>query len=245
MTPDLALIVTAGAGLAGFVTGLAGFGTGLVALGVWLHVLDPVLAAPLVVICAVVGQLQSLWGLRRRLAWSRLWPFLAGGLPGVPLGVLLLGLLDPAVFRGLVGVFLLTYAGSMLLLRSLPVLRFGGRPADAAVGLGGGVLGGFAGLSGPLPTIWCSLKGWSKDEQRSVFQGFNLSVLSLALASQALGGVVTREVLLLGLVCLPATSLGAWLAQRTYGRIDDRQFRRLVLWLLLASGATLTVSNLP
>ncbi|MCG8595561.1 MAG: sulfite exporter TauE/SafE family protein [Kiloniellales bacterium] len=245
MTPDLALIVAAGAGLAGFVAGLAGFGTGLVALGVWLHVLDPLLAAPLVVICAVVGHFQSLWSLRRRLVWSRLRPFLAGGLPGVPLGTLLLGLLDPEVFRGLVGVFLLVYAGTLLLLRQMPVLNFGGRLADAAVGLGGGVLGGFAGLSGPLPTIWCSLKGWSKDEQRSVFQGFNLSILSLALISQALGGVVTREVLLLGLVCLPATSLGAWLGRCSYDRIDDRQFRRLVLWLLLASGAALTVSNLP
>ena len=245
MTPDLALIVAVGAGLGGFVTGLAGFGTGLVALGVWLHVLDPLLAAPLVVICSVIGHLQSVWGLRGRLDWSRLWPFLAGGLPGIPLGVLLLGLLDPQVFRGLVGLFLLAYAGTMLLLRKLPVLQFGGRPMDAAVGLGGGVLGGFAGLSGPLPTIWCGLKGWTKDEQRSVFQGFNLSILSLSLVSQALGGVVTGEVLLLGLVCLPATLLGAWLGHRTYGRIDDRQFRRLVLWLLLASGAALTVSNLP
>ncbi len=245
MTPDLALIVAVGAGLGGFVTGLAGFGTGLVALGVWLHVLDPLLAAPLVVICSVIGHLQSIWGLRSRLDWSRLWPFLAGGLPGIPLGVLLLGLLDPQVFRGLVGLFLLAYAGTMLLLRNLPVLQFGGRPMDAAVGLGGGVLGGFAGLSGPLPTIWCGLKGWTKDEQRSVFQGFNLTILSLALVSQAIGGVVTREVLLLGLVCLPATSLGAWLGHLVYGRIDDRQFRRLVLWLLLASGAALTVSNLP
>ena len=244
MSAALVLVVAAGAGLAGFVTGLAGFGTGLVALGVWLHVLDPALAAPLVVICSVVGQAQSLLGLRRAILWARLWPFLAGGLLGVPFGVLLLDRVDPQLFRGLVGVFLLIYAGSLLSLRRLPVLRFGGRPADAAVGLGGGVMGGLAGLSGPLPTIWCSLKGWSKDEQRSIFQAFNLSVLSFALLAQTLGGVVTREVLILALACLPATSLGAWLGHRVYGRIDDLQFRRLVLWLLLASGLALTVTNL-
>ena len=29
-----------------------------------------------------------------------------------------------------------------------------------------------------------------------------------------------------------------------YGRVNDRQFRALVLWLLLASGIVLMVSNL-
>ncbi len=54
---ELVLIIGAGALVAGFVSGLAGFGTGLVALGFWLHAVEPILAAPLVVICSVVGQL--------------------------------------------------------------------------------------------------------------------------------------------------------------------------------------------
>jgi uncharacterized protein len=49
-------LVAAGAIVGGFVTGLAGFGAGLTALGVWLHVVDPVVAAALVVICSVVAQ---------------------------------------------------------------------------------------------------------------------------------------------------------------------------------------------
>jgi hypothetical protein len=55
--------------------------------------------------------------------------------------------------------------------------------------------------------------------------------------------VVTARVLELALICLPLTLLGVW-GLRSYGRLDDRQFRALVLWLLLGSGATLTVSNL-
>jgi uncharacterized membrane protein YfcA len=43
---SVVLFVLAGALLAGFVSGLTGFGTGLVALGLWLHVVDPILAAP-------------------------------------------------------------------------------------------------------------------------------------------------------------------------------------------------------
>jgi uncharacterized membrane protein YfcA len=240
MTATLVLTVAAGALTAGFVSGLAGFGTGLVALGFWLHVIDPLLAAPLVVICSVVAQMQSLPRIRRAMNLARLWPYLLGGLAGVPLGVFALDYVEATTFRAVLGLFLIFYAGSMLLARSLPAVDWGGRGADAAVGFGGGLLGGAAGLSGALPTI---CKGWTKDEQRAVFQPFNLSVLTWALIAQAAQGVLTEEVGMLALVCLPGTLVGAWLGIRCYGRIDDRQFRRIVLWLLFVSGATLTLSN--
>jgi uncharacterized membrane protein YfcA len=249
---ELVLIIGAGALVAGFVSGLTGFGTGLVALGFWLHAVEPILAAPLVVICSVAGQLQATATLRRGVRIARLWPFLAGGLLGVPLGVAVLvavggaagGSAEVAAFRAGVGVFLVLYAGGMLTLRALPVVAWGGRAADGAVGLLGGIMGGIAGLSGPLPTLWCGLRGWSKEAQRGVYQPYNLGVLGFALGIYAVQGVVTAQVLELALICLPLTILGVWLGLKSYGRLDDRQFRALVLWLLLASGATLTASNL-
>jgi uncharacterized membrane protein YfcA len=241
---ELVLIIGAGALVAGFVSGLAGFGTGLVALGFWLHVVEPRLAAPLVVICSVVGQVQATAVLRRGVRIARLWPFLAGGLVGVPFGAAILGSVEVATFRAMVGVFLILYAGAMLGLRQLPVVAWGGRAADGAVGLLGGVMGGIAGLSGPLPTLWCGLRGWGKDAQRGVYQPYNLGVLGFALGVYAVQGVVTDQVLKLALICLPMTLLGVWLGLRSYGRLDDRQFRNLVLWLLLASGLVLTASNL-
>ncbi len=245
---ELVLIIGAGALVAGFVSGLAGFGTGLVALGFWLHAIEPLLAAPLVVICSVVGQAQATATLRRGVRVARLWPFLAGGLLGVPLGVAVLGAVGDSgeveSFRAGVGIFLILYAGVMLAARELPVIDWGGRAADGAVGLLGGVMGGVAGLSGPLPTLWCGLRGWSKDAQRGVYQPYNLGVLGFTLGVYAVQGVVTAEVLELAAICLPMTLLGGWLGLRSYGRLDDRQFRALVLWLLLASGTVLTASNL-
>ena len=81
------VVVVLGALSGGFVTGLAGFGTGLTALAFWLHVVNPVVAAALVVSCSVVGQAQSLYTVRRAITWRRAWPFLAGGIVGVPVGV--------------------------------------------------------------------------------------------------------------------------------------------------------------
>src|SRR3546814_7469951 len=80
-----------------------------------------------------------------------------------------------------VGIFLVFYAISQLSgLTRLAIGAWGGRPSDAAVGVGGGILGGFAGLSGPLPLIWLQLRGGPSAEQRAVYQPFNLIVLAIA-----------------------------------------------------------------
>ena len=87
----------------------------------------------------------------------------------------------------------------------------GGRLADGAIGFGGGVLGGATGLSGPLPTIWSGLRGWAKDQQRGVYQPYNLAILATTLVAYATEGVLTRQVGMLALVCLPGTLIGSWL----------------------------------
>ena len=107
-------IIVLGALCGGFVTGLAGFGTGLTALGFWLYVVDPIVAAALVVICSVVGQVQSLYTVRRAVTWRRVWPFLLGGLVGVPLGVAALRVVDPKTLKILLGLLLVGYTSVTL-----------------------------------------------------------------------------------------------------------------------------------
>ena len=53
-------ILLAGALAGGFVSGLAGFGTALMALGIWLYILPPAVAVPLVLICSVSSQISTL-----------------------------------------------------------------------------------------------------------------------------------------------------------------------------------------
>lgn len=238
------VVVVLGALCGGFVTGLAGFGTGLTALAFWLHVVDPVVAAALVAACSVVGQAQSLYTVRRAITWRRAWPFLAGGILGVPVGAASLQMIAPPTLKGFLGILLVAYTGAMLGLRRFPTVAWGGKAADGMIGFGGGALGGLAGLSGPLPTIWCGLRGWNADAQRAVYQPFNLIILAIVLGTYVAQGTMTAEMWRLIFMCTPATVLGAFLGIRTYGRVNDRQFRVLVLWLLLASGMVLTVSNL-
>ncbi len=242
MSLELTLLLT-GAFAMAFATGAAGFGDALVANAFWLHVLTPTQSLPLIVSCGVVVSVVSLWRLRGRLDTSKLWPFVAGGILGVPVGTWLLGYVEPEPFRLTVGVFLSCYAVLFLVLRRLPAIAHGGRGADSAVGFGGGILGGVAGLSGVLPTLWCGLRGWPKETQRGTFQPFILAMHALALVSAAVGGYVTMETAERFAMCLPALLAGTLVGVSLYHRLDERRFRDLVLCILLASGVALIATT--
>jgi uncharacterized membrane protein YfcA len=244
MTATALVLLPLGALAGGYVSGLAGFGTALMALGIWLYVLPPALAVPLVLICSIVGQVSTLPSFWRSIDFRLVWPFLIGGLAGVPLGTVMVAYADPRIFKLSVGGLLLVFPVALYFNRVPMAVSFGGRIADAAIGFAGGILGGLAGLSGVLPTLWASVRGWGKDERRGIFQTFNAAVLGAALCLQAATGFITRDVLLLALLALPATLIGAWLGARTYRALSDRNFRDVVLGLLFLSGVTLVWSNL-
>ncbi len=238
------LIVAAGALAAGFVNGLSGTGYALVALGFWLQAMSPVTAAPLVALCSVSGHVQSLPAIWRGVLWSRLWPFLAAGILGVPLGTMLLQQVRVQPLKLGVGLLLILYSAWMAFVRRPPIVTGGGRLADAAAGFAGGVLGGMASLSGPAPTIWVQLRGWGRHEQRGVNQPFNMTILATALLSAAIAGLLDRRFLVWAAIALPMTLIGARLGLVLYRRINDAGFRRIVLTLLGVSGATLILSSL-
>lgn len=237
-------IVALGAVTAGFVQGLSGFAFGLVAMSFWAWVIDPKLAAVLAVAGAFTGQVVAAFSVRRRFDRATLAPFLLGGLAGIPIGVLLLPHLDMTLFKALIGTLLVLWCPAMLLAKDLPRITAGGRIADGVVGLCGGVLSGFGGFTGTLPTLWCTLRGYERDTQRAVIQNFNLSMLGVTLASYIASGLVTREALPLLAIVLPSMLVPAFLGTRLYLGISEVTFRRLVLVLLTASGVTLLGSAL-
>ena len=238
------VLLLLGALAGGFVAGLAGFGTALMALGIWLYVLPPTVAVPLVLICSVIAQTSTMPSIWRTIDFKLVWPFLIGGLAGVPIGTLLIAHADPNIFKVSVGVFLLVFPAALYFQRAPMAFGFGGRTADGIVGFAGGILGGLAGLSGPLPILWASVRGWSKEQRRGIFQTFNWTVLAAAFCLQAASGLIHQEVLWLALLAFPGTLIGSWLGARTYHALSDQNFRDVVLGLLFLSGLGLLWSAL-
>lgn len=241
---ELALVIV-GAACAGFVQGLAGFGFGLVSLSFWAWGLPPQQAAVLATVGGFTGQLLAALTLRRGTRWSLLWPFLAGGLCGLPLGLWLLQVADATWFRLFVGGLLAVWCPVMLLSGRLPRITRGGRVADALAGAAGGVMGPLGGFTGAIPSLWCTLRGMDRDEQRSVLQSFNLVMLATTSLAFLQNGLITpAHVPGLGItmasLLLPAL-LGMWL----YTRISALAFRNVVLGLLTASGVAMLAATLP
>lgn len=233
------LIVLAGAAAAGFAQGVSGFAFSLVALSIWAWAVEPQLAAPMSVFGALVGQLVALPWVWRGFDLRKLLPLVVGGLIGVPLGALLLQWLDPILFRFGLGLFLLVYCPLMLLLPADFSWPHGGRAADGTAGFVGGVLGGLAGISGPVPTLWTTLRGWDKDTQRGVLQAFNITMHMATLTAYALSGAITGEILVMFAWIAPALAIPAVLGVLLFRRLATRTFRRMILLLLLVSGLTL------
>lgn len=233
-------LVLFGSLAAGFVTGFAGFGTGLVASGFWYHVLPAPAVPPMVAICSVAGQVAGMTAVRPMFDWPRVRPYLIGGVLGVPLGVTALRHTSPDDLRVAAGIFLCAYSAFQLLggdrLRIRPRRN---RTEDGAVGLGGGFLGGFAGLSGPPPLIWLQLQGGPSGERRAIYQPFNTVVLAASSVAMALAGQVTVYSLKMTALCLPLTLVGAYVGSHVYKGVSEQSFNRVVLILLLVSGLML------
>jgi uncharacterized protein len=221
------------------VAGLSGFAFGLVAASIWLYILTPLQTATLIIAFGLIVQGYSVWKLRHALVWNKLWPFLVGAAIGVPVGVAILTWANPVHVRIGVGIFLVVYSLYALFRPALRPLTAGGAAADAGVGFLNGVLAGITGLAGILVTIWCGVRGWPKDQQRTIFQPVAVAIFVMTAAWLGAKGAIAADTIRLFLFGLPALLAGTWLGMKLYGHLNETMFRRVVLVLLLVSGAAL------
>ncbi len=235
--PTLA-VLWGGAFVGGMATGGAGFAFAVVASAIWLHVIDPVRAAFLIVFCGTVMQVSLIWPMRHSLLPARLWPFLLGCAIGIPLGVYYLTQSDAGAVKIFLGFFLMAFGAYAIITPHLPEIKWGGRAADGMIGVIGGFMGGIGGYSGVIPTIWTQLRGWKKEAARAVYQPFILFAHVGVMLSIGLTAFDWNAVLL-ALIVLPAVLAGCFAGWQIYGWLDERRFRQALALLLVISGAAL------
>ncbi len=244
MTAELALLVV-GAVVAGFVQGLSGFAFSMVAMSFWVWGLEPRVAAVMAVFGSLTGQLVAAFSVRRNLGLQALAPFLVGGAVGIPLGIVVLPTLNPHLFKLVLGMVLVVWCPVMLFSKNLPKVTAGGRFADGVAGAAGGFMGGLGGFSGAVPTLWCTLRGMEKEQQRAIVQNFNLAALAVTMAGYVATGAVTRDMLPLLPIVTLALLVPVLFGARLYVGLSEAAFRKVVLSLLSLSGLAMLGSAVP
>ena len=153
--------------------------------------------------------------------------------------------LNPHLFKLVLGLVLVVWCPVMLLSKNLPKVTAGGRFADGVAGAAGGFMGGLGGFSGALPTLWCTLRGMEKEQQRAIVQNFNLAALAVTMAGYVATGAVTRDMLPLLPILAIALLVPVLFGARLYVGLSEAAFRKRVLSLLSLSGLAMLASALP
>lgn len=246
MSGDLILYLVLGAAAGGFINGLSGTGTALFALGFYLVVLPPTTAVAIVALMSVLVGIQGLWIVRGSIFArpDRLLRFVVPGLIGVPLGLFLLNVIDTQTLRIGIAALLILYGGYFGFRSALPAFSRKTPVIDVMVGFLGGVLGGTAGVSGALPSMWLSIRPWTKSETRAVLQPLNMVILSTTVTLLFFRGAYDATALRALLITIPSGLLAAQVGIFVFHRLSDTGFRRLLILLTLVMGAGILLSEL-
>ena len=206
-------------------------------------VITPIQTAALIAGYGLLTQGYGILKLRQALDWQKIWPLVFGTTIGIPIGVVLLGYINPVYLRFGVGVLLVLYTIYGLARPAFKPMKIG-TAADIAIGVTNGLVGGLTGLGGIVSTISCQWRGWTRDVQRAVFQPVLFAAFVIISISMGVTGAFTTETLKLYGLGLPFMLAGIWSGFKLYGKIDDETFRKAVLILLLLSGLSLIVPAL-
>ena len=239
MTSEVSIFLLTGALLGGFVNGLAGTGTALLTLGFWLQAIPPLEAVAMVLIISIVSGIQGMMLVWKTIQWRRVLRFLLPALFAMPIGIYLLDVIETRSLKLVVAVLLITYGGFFTFRKNLPLISKPTYIIDTLIGFSGGILGALGGLSGAIPTMWCALRTWTKTEQRSLLQPYNMIVLNIAAVILFFKGAYTAPVLSNLVLVVPTALIGSLIGIAVFKRLNDNQFRRFLIALMLVSGLIL------
>ena len=223
---------------AAFLKGTAGLGFATTCLGIMASYLDMRLAIPLVVIPSLVANafvMIDAGGFTPIL--RRFWFMYVAALPGLGVGLWLLGSGDTTLSRAVLGAAMFMYGtwglwGGKLSLPEKPWLL-------GPIGLATGLVNGLTGSQVmPILPYLMSLKLTKDELVQAINTSFTMASLVMLVGLGRLG-LFTGEVALISAVGVVPVTLGIWLGGRVRRKLPEAVFRTIVLLLLTVLGSGL------
>jgi uncharacterized membrane protein YfcA len=162
---------------------------------------------------------------------------------GVALGALVgvygLSTVATPILKRVLGLAIMGYALYLYRNQRVPTEQPTSVRWGLVAGLGGGMIGGTVGTSGPPYVIYLSYRLRDKSILRAtliaLFAFDGLWRIGLFTAT----GLLTREILIATATVIPALTVGAWLGHRTHVNISQRRFTQLMAVVLGVAGLLL------
>jgi len=213
---------------------VAGFGFALLAMPVMAFAIPVEEAVVVVVLLAIVSTGHQAYVHRRHVRVPLARRLALSSFLGMPAGLVVLNVVDDGTLRIVLGVGVLLATATLA--RDLTLDHVG--PAlDYSMGFVSGVANASIGTNGPPLVFDLQSRRLAPDEFRGtiavVFVAGNLVTTTLFV----LDGKITRDGLLAAAIAFPAWGLGIVSGRALQPRIPARHFRRIVLGLLLVTGA--------
>jgi uncharacterized membrane protein YfcA len=229
---------------AGMTKGVIGIGLPTVAIPLLSIVMPLPTAVAALAIPVLITNLAQVFGADRLGSVFRaLWPILAGTAGGIVIGVHLLTSLSPDTLKPVIGVALIGVAMSMFLAPRLHCPDRFATVAGPIAGIGSGILGGLAGQSAPIMSLYLLSRGITGNrfvQYCSLYLIFASIALTLALGR---AGAISWG----GATVSTASSIpilfGMWAGQRLRAGIPQALSRKLVLAMVVLGG--LSMVQLP
>jgi uncharacterized membrane protein YfcA len=119
------------------------------------------------------------------------------------------------------------------MLRGFRLEKTPGKLATTATGAASGILNGAFGTGGPPVVLFYFSTPAAAAVGRASVIAFFLSTDTLGLAELARNGLVTQQSFIQFIAWLPALLVGVFVGAKGFKHMDQAQFRRAVLWILI------------
>lgn len=221
----------------------SGFGSGLLLAPVFSLYIAPTDVLAIVVIIGLLGTIQMMPAIWKEIEWPLIWRMVPAALIGVPLGWLLLNMLDPSTVRRVVSSVVIVL--SLLLLSGWVYRGARGRVQDSIAGVSSGMLTGIAGIGGPPFILYMlSSPNYTPSAFRTFFTVYFAFAQTFTLVILLVNGALGADQLAYAATLVPvhviATALGSYLFVRAL-RNRAHQIKRISLLLLLAVGVIVLI----
>lgn len=230
-----AAFVVAAIAIGAFARALTGFGFALLAVPLLSLTLDLPSAVCLALLLQVAMVPRDVLTGAGRIDRRYLVLLLAGALPAVPVGQLVLLAIPADAARLILALLILVAILMRAGWRGFTVLM--ARAPAPVTGIMAGLMAGLIAMPGPPVVLHALSRGLEAERMRSTLVLFFGALSVCGLPTMIAAGVIDRELLLLALMALPLMLLVDLIGRTVAARIPQGLFERMTLGLLVLSAA--------